>query len=148
MHRIVSLLALAVVLAGCGGTDWKTTRVSASGSANSAQAAAAERPYIDAMLVSAKANGSDRSGTNPTTVRCILSPLVLLAIGYSQGSASHTPQAVTEFIFLLAMTRPTKRTLVQSSSKSRATSHSGSRSRCEKSGTTGSTAVRGKPSDS
>ena len=46
------------------------------------------------------------------------------------------------------MTRPTKRMFVQSSSNSPATSQFGWRSRCEKSGTTGSTAVRGKPSAS
>src|SRR6184192_2638021 len=51
-------------------------------------------------------------------------------------------------IFLFAIIRPTNSTLVHSSSKSRATSQFGSRSRCEKSGTTGSTAVRGKPSES
>ena len=90
MHRIVSLLAVAVVLAGCGGTDWKTTRVSASGSAKSAQSAAAERPYIDAMLASAKANGSDRSGTSPTTVRCIATAIV-----HGYGAAAFAAAGIT-----------------------------------------------------
>jgi hypothetical protein len=82
MHRIVGALAVAVVLAGCGGTDWKTAKISPSGSpesARSAQSAAtaeAERPYIDAMLVSAQAGGSGISGVSPTTVRCLATAIV------------------------------------------------------------------------
>jgi hypothetical protein len=46
----------------------------------------------------------DAFATRFTALLVMATPLVLLAIGYSQGSASHTPHAVTEFIFLLAMT--------------------------------------------
>jgi hypothetical protein len=37
-------------------------------------------------------------------VLVMATPVLLLAIGYSQGGSTHTPQAATEFVFLLAMT--------------------------------------------
>ena len=74
MRRIVSVLAVGALLAGCGATDWKSAQVPSSNGATSSQAvkstrspqqvraaaaavaaAKAERPYIDALVISATA---------------------------------------------------------------------------------------------
>jgi hypothetical protein len=97
MHRVVGVLAVAVVLAGCGSTDWKTARVSPSGSpksARSASTAATERPYIDALLVSAEAGGSSKSGVSPTTVRCIATAIVHGYGASAFAAAGITPAAL------------------------------------------------------
>jgi hypothetical protein len=46
----------------------------------------------------------DAFATRFTAVLVMATPLILIAIGYSNGGSSHTPHAVGEFIFLLAMT--------------------------------------------
>src|SRR4051794_29512083 len=74
MRRIVGALAVAVALGltSCGGTNWNSAH-SAKKSANPAKrpnaaaAAAAERPYVDALVVSAHAN--DRHA-NEVVTRC------------------------------------------------------------------------------
>jgi hypothetical protein len=97
MDRIVGVLVVAVVLVGCGGTDWKTAQVSPSGSPKSAQSVsttATERPYIDAMLVSAEAGGSTKSGISPTTVRCIAAAIVHGYGASAFAAAGITPAAL------------------------------------------------------
>lgn len=46
----------------------------------------------------------DAFSTRFAGVLVMATPLLLLAIGYSQGTPTHTPQAATEFVFLLAVT--------------------------------------------
>jgi hypothetical protein len=99
MHRIVGALAVAIVLAGCGSTDWKTAKVSPSASpqsATSASMAATERAYVDAMVISARAGGSDNSEISPTTIRCMATAIVH---GYSASAfaaAGITPAALRD----------------------------------------------------
>jgi hypothetical protein len=90
MRRTMSALAVALVLTGCGGTDWNSATAGTSGStaktakaAKSAKAskaarlaqatAAAKRAYIDALVASGAANDS---GVNAVTVRCTASAIV------------------------------------------------------------------------
>jgi hypothetical protein len=91
MLRIVAALAVVVVLAGCGATDWNSAQVGASakpGSKQSTKAAAAkpspaavaetaaERPYITALVASAAAAGAGASGLHPADFRCIAAAIV------------------------------------------------------------------------
>ncbi|MDP9333243.1 MAG: hypothetical protein M3Q30_08055 [Actinomycetota bacterium] len=99
MHRIVGALAVAVVLAGCGSTDWKAAKVSPSASPKSAQSAstaAAERPYVDAMVVSAQAQGSDKSGVSPTTIQCMATAVVDGYGASAFAAAGITPAALRD----------------------------------------------------
>ena len=98
MHRIVGALAAAILVAGCGSTDWKTAKVSPSSpnSATSASTTATERPYVDAMVISARAGGSDKSEISPTTIRCMATAIVH---GYSASAfaaAGITPAALRD----------------------------------------------------
>jgi hypothetical protein len=89
MVRIVAALAVVVVLAGCGATDWNSTQISASAPKQAAKATtaakpgpapavptAAERPYVTALVASAAAAGAGASGLHPADFRCIAAAVV------------------------------------------------------------------------
>jgi len=89
MRRIVGAVVVALVLAGCGGTDWKSAisgnsaTANAAKSAKSAKAAKAaqlavatartERSYVDALIATAYANDPS---ANAVGVRCTATAIV------------------------------------------------------------------------
>jgi hypothetical protein len=88
MHRTTGVVALlvALVLTGCGGTDWNTAKTSAVKSARQAAAAKtpaakaaeakAEHPLIAAMVANAKANDPSRTVAAGAVDRCFATAIV------------------------------------------------------------------------
>jgi hypothetical protein len=77
MRQFAGALAVAVVLGGCGGANWKTAQGSpAAQPPRPASTAAAERPYVDALVVSAQSQATGKSEIGANNIRCVANAIV------------------------------------------------------------------------